>query len=87
MLAAHPGGLARERLVELVARATGKDETHAGYDVQVVCSAQKNREGEGVDLFQGPRNRSCRFGFYVERINGHVKIVLPPAKPAAKETP
>jgi hypothetical protein len=82
VLAAHPAGLPRERLIALVAKATGKDERHAGFDVQVVCSARKN--DEGLDAYQGPRNRSCKYGFYVERTNGHVKLVLPAA---AKERP
>jgi hypothetical protein len=71
----HPEGLPRERLVELLAQATGKDLKRASFDVQVVCSARKN--DEGLNPFEGPRNRSCKGGFYVERTNGHVKIVFP----------
>lgn len=87
ILASHAEGLPRERLVQLLAKATGSDLVHARYNAQVVCSAQKNREGDGVDPFQGPRNRSCRFGFYIERQNSHIKLVLPAAGTASKETP
>lgn len=75
VLAAHPEGLPREKLVELLAKATGKDTQHAAFDAQVVCSARKN--DEGLNHFEGPRNRSCKMGFYVERQNSHVKLVLP----------
>ena len=85
VLAAHPDGLPREKLIELLAKATGKDIQHAVFDAQVVCSARKN--DDGLDQFQGPRNRSCKHGFYVERINGHVKLVLAAASTATKETP
>ena len=78
-------GLPRERLIALLAKATNKDIQHAAFDAQVVCSARKN--DDGLNPFEGSRNRSCKMGFYVERTNGHVKIVLPPAKPAAKEQP
>ncbi len=84
ILASHPAGLPREKLVELLGKATGKDLTKAGFDAQVVLSARKN--DDGLSPFEGPRNRSCRFGFWVERVNGHVKLVLPPAA-TAKETP
>jgi hypothetical protein len=85
VLAAHPDGLPREKLIVLLAKATGKDEKHAAFDVQVVCSARKN--DEGLNAFEGPRNRSCKLGFYVERQNSHVKLVLPAAGTAAKEQP
>jgi len=84
ILAAHPTGLPREKLISLLAKSTGKDLTKAGFDAQVVLSARCN--DPGLNPFQGPRNRSCRFGFWVERVNGHVKLVLPPAA-TAKETP
>ena len=77
ILSAHPDGLPRERLIELLAKATGKDEKHAAFDAQVVCSARKN--DDGLNAYEGPRNRSCKLGFYVERVNGHVKMVLPAA--------
>jgi len=83
VLAAHPDGLPRKRLVELLAKATGKPPKLAAFDVQVVCSARKN--DQGLNPFEGPRNRSCKHGFYVERVNGHVKLVLPAT--TAKETP
>jgi hypothetical protein len=85
VLAAHPDGLSREKLVEMLAKASGKDIQHAAFDAQVVCSARKN--DVGLNAFEGPRNRSCKHGFYVERTNGHVKLVLPAAGSATKETP
>lgn len=85
ILAAHPAGLPREKLVELLAKATGKDIQHAAFDTQVVCSARQN--DKGLNPFEGPRNRACRHGFYVSRVNGHVKLVLPHATNAAKGTP
>ncbi len=82
ILASHPAGLPREKLVELHGKATGKDIQHAAFDCQVVCSARKN--DDGLNVFEGPRNRACRNGFYIERQNSHVRLVLPAA---AKETP
>jgi hypothetical protein len=35
---AHKGGLAKEKLVELLAEATGKDIKHAAYDAQVILT-------------------------------------------------
>lgn len=75
ILAAHPVGLPREKLIELLAKTTGKDLTKASFDAQVVLSARGN--SEGLNPFEGPRNRSCRPGFWVERKNSHVKLVLP----------
>jgi hypothetical protein len=74
ILAAHKDGLPREKLVALQAKATGKDLTHAGYDVQVVCSAWGN--DEGLSRNDGPRNRNCQNGFWVQRTNGHVKLMV-----------
>jgi hypothetical protein len=85
ILAAHPGGLRRDLLVELLAQATGKDYRHAGYDAQVVCSAS-GAAGEDLNPFEGPRNRSCRFGFWVKRENSHLQLVLPNSG-AAQATP
>ena len=43
---------------------------------------------KGLNLFEGPRNRSCKHGFYVERQNSHVRLVLPANTADAKmETP
>jgi hypothetical protein len=83
ILAAHPGGLTRERLVELLAAATGKDIQHAAFDAQVVLSA-RGAECPNLNPFEGPRNRSARFGYWVRRVNSHVELVLPAAP---KEAP
>jgi hypothetical protein len=59
ILHAHPVGLPRKRLVELMAKATRKSVEKAGYDAAVVLSAKNSPTG--------PRHRSCREGFWVER--------------------
>ena len=74
ILAAHKDGLPREKLVALLAEATGKDAKHAGYDAQVLLSAGPN-EG-GLSNNDGPRHRSCRPGFWIRRTNGHVQLVV-----------
>ncbi|GEM_PF-1266866 len=85
ILVAHPDGLPRQKLVELLAKATGKDLTKAAFDVQVICSA-RGEAGEGLNPFEGPRNRSAHFGYWVKRDNSHVRLVLPTAD-AKMETP
>ena len=70
----HKDGLTRERLIELLAKATGKDEKHAGYDAQVLLSARGN--DEGLSRNDGPRHKSCKPGFWVQRTNGHVKLMI-----------
>ena len=74
ILAAHPEGLTRENLVKLLAKNTGKDIQHAGYDAQVLLSARGNEPG--LSRNDGPRHRSCRPGFWIERVNSHVKLVV-----------
>ena len=87
ILAAHKDGLPRQKLVELLAKATGKDLTKAAFDVQVICSA-RGEAGAGLNPFEGPRNRSAHFGYWVKRDNSHVRLVLPAnTADAAKETP
>jgi hypothetical protein len=76
ILAAHPDGMTRERLVELLAKATGKDLKHAGFDAQVLLSA-RGAAGDGLNPFEGPRHRSCRAGFWVRRGDGgRVQLVV-----------
>jgi hypothetical protein len=58
----------RDELTALAMKATGKDQKHARYDVSVVLSAK--------DSSTGPRHRSCREGFWVERENSHVRLRL-----------
>lgn len=76
ILAAHPAGLPREKLVEHLAAATGKDLKHAGYDAQVLLSAHGNSDEPGLSRNDGPRHRSCRPGFWVKRENGHVTLMV-----------
>ena len=74
ILAAHKAGLPKEKLVALLAAATGKDLVHAGYDAQVVLSARPNEDG--LNNNDSPRNRSCRPGFWVRRENSHVRLMV-----------
>lgn len=74
ILAAHKAGLPKEKLVALLAEATGKDSKRAGYDAQVVLSARPNEDG--LNNNDSPRNRSCRPGFWVRRENDHVTLVV-----------
>ncbi len=66
ILAAHPDGISRQDLLKLTAKATGKDSTHAGFDMAVVLSAR--------DSLNGERHRSCASGFYVCRENDHLSL-------------
>lgn len=74
ILAAHKDGLAKEKLVEFLAEATGKDIKHAGYDAQVLLSAHPN--DNGLSNNDSPRHRSCRPGFWIKRENGHVRLMV-----------
>ena len=74
ILAAHKDGLPKNKLIELLAKATGKDARHAGYDAQVLLSAWGNEPG--LSRNDGPRHRSCRPGFCVQRTNGHVQLMV-----------
>jgi hypothetical protein len=66
ILASHPDGISRQDLLKLTAKATGKDATHAGFDMAVVLSAR--------DSLNGERHRSCASGFYVCRENDHLSL-------------
>lgn len=74
VLAAHPNGIEKAKLVELVSAASGKDIVHAGYDCQVLLSAKGNESG--LSRNDGPRHRSCRPGFWVSRDNANVKLMV-----------
>jgi hypothetical protein len=74
ILASYPDGIEREMLVRLVAAETKKDLTHAGYDTQVLLSARGNEPG--LNPNEGPRHRSCRPGFWIDRNNSHVKLMV-----------
>ena len=76
ILAAHKDGLNRQRLVELLAEATGKDLKHAAFDCQVLLSARGNDDEPGLSRNDGPRHRSCRPGFWVKRVNDHVTLMV-----------
>jgi len=74
ILAAHSDGLPKDKLVALLAKATGKDEKHAGYDAQVLLSAHPNEAG--LNNNDSPRHRSCRPGFWIKRTNSHVQLMV-----------
>ncbi|MEI7560601.1 MAG: hypothetical protein WCJ63_08410 [Actinomycetes bacterium] len=74
ILAAHKDGLAKDKLLQLLGEATGKDVKHAGYDAQVLLSAHPN--DNGLSHNDSPRHRSCRPGFYVVRTGDNVKLMV-----------
>lgn len=74
ILASHKQGLPKDRLITLLAEATGKDLVHAGYDAQVVLSARPN--DDGLNNNDSPRNRSCRPGFWISRENDCVTLMV-----------
>jgi hypothetical protein len=56
----------RQKLIELLATATGKSTTKASFDVSVILSAK--------DSPTGPRHQSCREGFWIEREADHCRL-------------
>lgn len=75
ILAAHPTGLSKAKLIELLAKAsTEGDLKRAGFNAQVLLSAGGNEPG--LSKNDGPRHRSCRAGFWVKRTNGHVQLMV-----------
>ena len=75
ILASYPDGLEKEMLVRLVSAETKKGIKLASFDTQVVLSA-RGSEAPGLSRNNGPRNRSARNGYWVQRTNGHVKLVV-----------
>ena len=69
ILSAHPDGLHKDKLIELLAKETHKRLQNAKYDVAVVCSASESLTGR--------RHRSCKSGFWVRTQNSHVQLMLP----------
>jgi len=68
ILASHPDGMAVDALKRRYMEITGKDADHARYDLCVILSAK--------DSPTGPRHRSCREGFWIERENDHARLRL-----------
>ena len=66
ILAAHRDGIAKEKLIEVYAKASRKNLKRAGYDVAVLLSAKNSKAGE--------RHRSCADGFWVERENSFLRL-------------
>lgn len=68
IMAAHPDGIARDKLLPLLGKETDKDEKHAAYDLSVLLSAKESPTG--------PRHRSCREGFWVKKEHQHYSLML-----------
>lgn len=68
ILAAHPTGLHKNTLIELLAKETHKDIAHAKFDAAVVLSARES--------INGSRHRSSKPGYYIKRTNDHVQLML-----------
>ena len=68
ILAAYRKGMHRTLLGEVLAKETGKDLKRASYDAAVILSAKESNTG--------PRHRSCRDGFWIQRENDHVQLVI-----------
>lgn len=68
VLAAHPTGIGRDELINLLRKENGKDFQHTLYDLSVVLSAKESPTG--------PRHRSAKDGYYVEKQYHHYKLVL-----------
>ena len=69
VLVAHPTGIGRDELINLLRKENGKDVKHTLYDLSVVLSAKESPTG--------PRHRSAKDGYYVERQYHHYKLVIP----------
>ena len=73
IMAAHPEGLPRQKVIELLAKATGKPIKNAGFDAGVIFTARPDF-----------RHRSCRPGFIVIAENDNVRMEITAPKPAGK---
>ena len=58
-------GIAKDEVIKSYCKATGKDETHARYDLAVILSASTDSER---------KHRSCRDGFSVLREGDNLRI-------------
>jgi hypothetical protein len=65
ILAAHPKGIHSQKLLEIYGKEAGKDEVHSRYDLAVLLSAKQDK-----------RHKSCKEGFYVERENDNVRMII-----------
>ena len=75
IMAAHPEGLPRQKVIELLAKASNKPLKNAGYDAGVIITARPDF-----------RHASCRPGFICiqENQNVRMEITAPAPKPAGK---
>ena len=70
LLAAHPQGIKRPKLVKNLARLTGKDAIHAFFDTSTVTSAAKDGRSH-------PHVKQAVGIYYVERLEGgELKLVV-----------
>ena len=73
ILSAHPEGLPRQKLIELLSKATGKPIKNAGFDASVITSARPDY-----------RHASCRPGFICIQENQNVRMEITAPAPAGK---
>ena len=73
IMAAHPEGLPRQKVIELLAKATGKPIKNAGFDAGVIFTARPDF-----------RHASCRPGFVCIKENDNVRLEITAPKPAGK---
>lgn len=66
ILQAHPQGITRSELIRLSAKKCGKSVIRSSYDVAVVISPSESLDG--------PRHRSARPGYWVERENQFCRL-------------
>jgi len=66
ILAAHPSGLSRQRLLEMYAKASGATQDRARFNLAVVLSPRESATG--------PRHRSAREGYWIEMQNNFVRL-------------
>lgn len=68
VLAAHPDGISRSRLLEMYCKESGKDAVRAGFDLSVVLSPKDSRTG--------PRHSSAKDGYWVRREGDWVQLCI-----------
>lgn len=69
VLAAHKNGIGRDELINLIRKENGKDVKHTLYDLSVVLSPSES--------VNGPRHRSAKNGYFVQKEYHHYKLILP----------
>lgn len=68
VLAFHKNGIGRDELISLLRKENGKDIKHTSFDLSVVLSPSES--------INGPRHRSAKDGYFVQKEYHHYKLVL-----------